>query len=198
MSDGWTDGVVVVEPRSADRRVEAPRTVTGATVVLGVGSPLMGDDGLGVSVVEELRKRRREDGEVVFLDGGTWGMQVLPYIELADRLLIIDAVKVGGEPGSLVRLEGDAVPRHLHQKLSPHQIELAEVLAVAQLRGLLPAELVALGIEPARIELHEGLSDPVRGTVPELIEAVEAQLAAWGTPSARTAPRSPREALADA
>lgn len=166
------------------------------TVVLGVGSPLMGDDGLGVSVVDELREARPRDPDIAFLDGGTWGMQVLPFIEQAERLLIVDAVKAGAEPGTLIRLQGDEVPRHLHQKLSPHQIELGEVLAVAQLRGLLPGDLVVLGIEPARIELHEGLSDPVRGTVPELLEAVEAQLVVWGHASpvvARAEPGSERE-----
>lgn len=190
MSDGWADVTAVKDSRTVDGRMGAPGEAPSSTVVLGVGSPLMGDDGLGVSVVDELRAARPDDPGVAVLDGGTWGMQILPFIEEAERLLIIDAVKVGAEPGSLIRLEGDEVPRHLRQKLSPHQIELGEVLAVAQLRGLLPAELVALGIEPARIELHEGLSDPVRRRVPELLAAVEEQLAAWG--------HSPREALADA
>ena len=59
--------------------------IDGETVVLGVGSPLMGDDGLGVQVVETLRHRWAPDPGLVFLDGGTWGMRVLPYIEVARR-----------------------------------------------------------------------------------------------------------------
>lgn len=153
------------------------------TVVLGVGSTLMGDDGLGVRAVEALRARWPGDEDVVLLDGGTWGMQILPYIEAAERLLIVDAVKAGGEPGTLVRLDDDAIPRHLRQKLSPHQIELSEVLAVAQLRGAFPAEAVVLGIEPERIELHDGLSERVQAGLPVLMEAMERQLAAWGHPA---------------
>jgi len=140
----------------------------------------MGDDGLGVSVVQTVKTRWGPDPGLAFLDGGTWGMQVLPFIEEADRLLIIDAIKAGEEAGSLVRLEDEEIPRHLHQKLSPHQIDLGEVLALAQLRGTFPARAVALGIEPDRIELHEGFSDVVERSVPGLVAAVVAQLVAWG------------------
>jgi hydrogenase maturation protease len=150
------------------------------TVVLGVGSPLMGDDGLGVEVVETLRHMWAPDPDLVFLDGGTWGMRVLPYIESARRLLLLDVIRDGQEPGALIRLERDELPRHLKQKLSPHQIDLSEVLALAELRGTFPEDAVALGIEPEVVELHDGLSETVKATVPELIEAVRDQLEAWG------------------
>lgn len=156
------------------------RSETPRTVVLGVGSPLMGDDGLGVAVVAEMRQDWEQDPALTFVDGGTWGMSILPSIETADRLLIVDAITGGGAPGALVRLDDDEIPRHLRQKLSPHQIELGEVLAVAQLRGTFPSEAVALGIEPARIELHDGLSEVVRAAVPGLVDAIESQLEAWG------------------
>jgi hydrogenase maturation protease len=150
------------------------------TVVLGVGSPLMGDDGLGVAVVERLRATWEGDDTLTLLDGGTWGMRVLPLIESARRLLIVDAIRNGERPGSLIRLDGSQIPRHLHQKLSPHQIELGEVLAVAELRSTIPAELVALGIEPETIELRDRLSETVERSVPGLLRAIDAQLQVWG------------------
>jgi len=150
------------------------------TVVLGVGSPLMGDDGLGVGVVEMLRERWSGDPGLTFLDGGTWGMRVLPYIEDARRLLLLDVIRAGREPGTVVRLERDELPRHLHHKLSPHQIDLAEVLALAELRGSFPDEAVALGVEPAEVALRDGLSSVVEAAVPALVEAVRTQLEAWG------------------
>jgi len=101
--------------------------IEAETVVLGVGSPLMGDDGLGGDAVERLRERWDDDPAVAFLDGGTWGMRVLPFIEGARRLLLIDVIRRGGSPGTLVRLERAEIPRHLHHKLSPHQIDLGEV-----------------------------------------------------------------------
>ena len=146
--------------------------IDAETIVLGVGSPLMGVHALG--------ERWTESPELQFLDGGVWGMLVLPYIESASKLLLIDVIRDGRDPGTLIRLERDEIPRHLRTKLSPHQIDLSEVLALAELRGTYPAEAVALGIEPERVEVYEGLSAPVRDTVPSLMEAVERQLADWG------------------
>ena len=172
---------------------------SAGTVVLGVGSPLMGDDGIGVAVVEMLRERWDGDDGLALLDGGTWGMQVLPAIEDAERLLIVDAIQAGARPGTVVRLDGEEIPRHLRMKMSPHQIELGEVLAVAELRGHFPGQAVALGIQPARIELHEGFSDVVDASLPALIGAIEAQLTAWGhrattASNHEPAPRSETEA----
>ncbi len=150
------------------------------TVVLGVGSPLMGDDGLGVAVVDMMRERWDSVPDVALLDGGTWGMRVLPFIETAERLLIVDAIINGGEPAELVRLEKDEIPRHLRKKVSPHQIELGEVLAVAELRGMFPGEAVALGVEPVSIELRDGLSERVTAAVPALLAEIETQLVRWG------------------
>jgi hydrogenase maturation protease len=162
------------------------------TVVLGAGSPLMGDDGLGPEVVQAMVDRWAESPTLRFLDGGVWGMRLLPYIEEADRLVVVDAIRAGAEPGALVRLERHEIPRHLHAKLSPHQIDLGEVFAVAELRGHFPAEAVAIGIEPEIVQAYVPLSDVVRASVPELIEAVEQQLEAWGHEL------QPREAFAGA
>jgi hydrogenase maturation protease len=159
------------------------------TVVLGAGSPLMGDDGLGVEVVEALSDRWAERATLRFLDGGVWGMRLLPFIEEADRLIVVDAIRAGAEPGALVRLERHEIPRHLNAKLSPHQIDLGEVFAVAELRGHFPPEAVAIGIEPETVQAYVPLSAVVRASVPELIEAVERQLEEWGHEL------QPREAL---
>jgi len=157
----------------------SPTTDVG-TVVLGAGSPLLGDDGLGVEVVATLSRRWSEGPTLSFLDGGVWGMRLLPHIEDARRLLVVDAIRSGAAPGTLVRLEREEIPRHLRGKLSTHQVDLGEVFAVAELRGHFPAEAVALGIEPERFEEFEQLSPAVRATVPHLIEAIERQLADWG------------------
>ncbi len=112
----------------------------GRTVVLGVGNPLMGDDGLGLAALESLRHGWRLPPTVELVDGGTWGLTLLPAIEAADRLLLIDAIDTGGAPpGTLHQLERDAIPRHLATKLSPHEVDLREVLALAELRGNAPA-----------------------------------------------------------
>lgn len=149
-------------------------------MVIGVGSPLMGDDGLGVVAVELLRRALGDVDAVALLDGGTWGMQLLPEIEDADRLLVLDAIYDGQAPGTVIRLEKSELPRLLFQKVSPHQIDLREVFAVAELKGTFPRQAVALGVQPEAVELHEGLSPAVEAAVPELLEAAVAQLRSWG------------------
>ncbi len=150
------------------------------TVVLGAGSLLMGDDGVGVEAVHVLSERWAESPTLRFLDGGVWGMRLLPAIEEADRLIVIDAIRAGAEPGALVRLSRHEIPRHTNAKLSPHQIDLGEVFAVAELRGKFPPEAVAIGVEPERVEAYVPLSPQVRACLPELVETVERQLQAWG------------------
>jgi hydrogenase maturation protease len=107
-------------------------------------------------------------------------MNLLPLIETADRLLILDAIQAGIEPGAPVRLDRQELPRVLAHKLSPHQIDLKEVLALAELRGHLPAEALALGIQPETIELDDRLSSPVAAGLPLLLERAVACLRDWG------------------
>lgn len=157
-----------------------------SVLVLCVGSSLMGDDGVGLAVLERLRDGWTLDGAEL-VDGGTWGMNVLPAIESAERLLLVDAIRAGKEPGAVVRLDGDEIPRFFATKLSPHQIDLKEVLALAELRGTLP-EVVALGVEPGRVELSTELSPEVEGALPELVRRAVAVLRGWGVAVGEAAP----------
>lgn len=150
------------------------------TIVIGVGSPLMGDDGIGLVALEALRSGWSFEPELELMDGGTWGMNLLPFIESASRVLLLDAVHAGCDPGEVVRLEGDAIPRFFATKLSPHQIDLKEVLALAELRGTLPDDLVVLGLEPAVIEMSSSLSEPVQKAMPGLLARILEQLERWG------------------
>ncbi len=156
-----------------------PRGTPGA-LVIGLGNPLMGDDGLGIAALELLRARWTFEPAVELVDGGTWGMNLLPLIETASRVLFLDAINLSVAPGQLLIVEGDQLPRALATKLSPHQIDLREVLAVAELRGTLPAEFVVLGLQPETIELHDGLSQPLRDNLSALLTATRARLSGWG------------------
>lgn len=157
-----------------------PTTPEAGTLVLGCGNPIMADDGLGIAVLERLERGWRIPASVQLMDGGTWGVNLLPAIETADRLLLLDAVRAGRAPGTLVTLTGAELPRFFAHKLSPHQIDLREVLALAELRGTVPASIVALGAEPELVDLRDGLSPSVAAGVGELARRAAAQLMAWG------------------
>jgi hydrogenase maturation protease len=151
-------------------------------VVIGLGNPLMGDDGLGLAVLDELRTGYSLPPDVELVDGGTWGMNLLPVIEDADELILIDAIDAAEKPGTLVRLEHSYLPRYLATKISPHQVDLRDVLALAELRGTLPADTVALGLQPESVELRNSLSDVLRCRVAILADAVVQELARRGHP----------------
>ncbi|HXG97936.1 MAG TPA: HyaD/HybD family hydrogenase maturation endopeptidase [Gemmatimonadales bacterium] len=152
-------------------------------VVIGLGNPLMGDDGLGLAALDELRTGYALPPEVELVDGGTWGMNLLPVIEDAGELILIDAIDVGAAPGTFVRLEHARLPRYLATKISPHQVDVRDVLALAELRGTLPADTVALGLQPDSVELRNSLSDVVRCRVDTLARAVVEELARRGHPA---------------
>jgi hydrogenase maturation protease len=150
------------------------------TVVIGVGNPLMGDDGLGIEALELLRSGWTIEPHVELLDGGTWGLNLLPQVEAARRVLFIDAIDSGEDPGTLVELERQEIPRFLARKLSPHQIDVKEVLALAELRGTLPEELAAVGLQPASVEMRAALSPVLAARLGELVACVIRRLEAWG------------------
>ena len=152
-------------------------------VVIGLGNPLMGDDGLGLVVLDELRTGYAMPPEVELVDGGTWGMNLLPVIEDADELILIDAIDVGAAPGTPVKLERYALPRYLATKISPHQVDLRDVLALAELRGTLPPNTVAFGLQPDSIELRNSLSDRLRCGVDTLAATVVQELQRRGYPA---------------
>ena len=149
-------------------------------LVLGLGNMLMSDDSIGVRAVQRLQQDYRTPAGVTILDGGTLGLDLLPYIEAADELLIIDALEMQAEPGSLFRLEGEAVPRAFASKLSVHQMGLQDLLAVAELQGYAPQKLVVHGIQAGSIEMKLELSPAVAASMDELNDAIINELRDWG------------------
>lgn len=150
------------------------------TVVIGLGNTLMGDDGLGVAAVARLSDEWILPPNVELVFGDNWGLALLPAIEDAGRVLLVDAIDAGVAPGSDVRIERNALPRYFSTKLSPHQVDLREVLALAEIRGRLPAEIVAIGLQPACISWAQGLSEVVADGLDRLVGCVIDQLRRWG------------------
>ena len=151
-----------------------------SVLVLGLGNLLMSDDSIGVRAVQRLQHDYRVPEGVTLLDGGTLGLDLLPYIELADSLLIIDALEMQAAPGSLFRLEGDEVPRAFASKLSVHQMGLQDLLAVAELQGYAPHKLVVHGIQAGSIEMKLELSTAVAEAMESLNSAIINELIDWG------------------
>ena len=149
-------------------------------LVLGIGNLLMTDDGVGVRLVQQLADEFRIAEGVLLLDGGTLGLDLLPYLEGVERLLVIDAVETGQQPGTIVRLRGEEIPLALATKVSPHQMGLKDLLTVADLQGNVPGEMVLWGVQPASTEMELALSPQVAEVMPALRGKVLQELQAWG------------------
>ena len=156
------------------------------TLVLGLGNILLRDEGVGVRVVERLLEQYAFPEGVRVMDGGTLGLDLLPFLEEASRLLVIDAVQARKPPGTLVRLVGDEIPIFLDaSKVSPHQEGLQDLLAVAVLKGYLPDEVVFWGAQITSLGVGLDLSEAVAEQVDALAEKVLAELAQWGIDAQR-------------
>lgn len=150
------------------------------TLVLGVGNVLLSDEGIGIKAVEELKRRYSFNTEVGLLDGGTLGLDLLYFLEGTDRLLIIDAVLGGKPPGFIYKFRGDEVKTYFRRKVSAHEIGIQEVLAVAEITGRYPKEIVVIGMEPESLDISLELSHTVRNNFDKLLNEVLDQLREWG------------------
>lgn len=149
-------------------------------LVMGVGSILMMDEGIGIRAIEELKRRYRFPNNVELLDGGTAGIELLSYISGKDYLVIIDAIRGGHPPGTVLKIEGEDAPAKFMTRISPHQLGISDLLAAATLTDEIPKQLVLFGIEPKEIKMGIGLSDEVRAGLDRLLEVVVEDLRRTG------------------
>lgn len=157
-----------------------------SVLVLGLGNILLQDEGVGVRVVERLLSDYVFPDNVLVLDGGTLGLDLLPYIEDAQYVAIVDAVEMNRAPGSLVRLENGEIPAFVTQKLSPHQLGLQDMMALTKLRGHSPEQVVLWGIQGASFEVSLELTPAIAAQVQVLAENVLQELNRWGVNAVRT------------
>jgi hydrogenase maturation protease len=146
-------------------------------LVLGVGNLLLGDEGVGVHVAQRMMTIKMPP-EVRVVEGGTDGFGLVNVITEADRMILIDAVKGGGQPGSIYRFEIEDCPPYPDIfKTSVHQISILEVINLSSLIGSTPRTTI-IGIEPACMEMGMELSPAVAAKVPRIIEMIKEEVEA--------------------
>jgi len=144
------------------------------TAVLGIGNLLLADEGVGVHAVRALAAAGAPR-ECEIVEVGTALLDALPAIERAERLVVVDAMRGGGVPGTVYRLDGAHLERN-RCLASLHGFDLTSVLALAG-RETAP-DIVIFGVEPGLIDWSLELSAPVREALPALLAAVRGALAA--------------------
>jgi len=155
------------------------------TVVLGLGNVLHADDGAGAQVIKRLREDARVPRDVSLIEGGTLGLELLPYVWDCSRLIVIDAVEVGQAAGTLVRMSGEEL-NSLPGNSNVHQLGVSDLLVALRMMAQRQPAVVLLGVQPGNTDWSTELSPAVAEEIDALAEAeirelrqkVQAELAA--------------------
>lgn len=152
-----------------------PLSGTGApyaTVILGVGNTLRGDDGLGPKVIDWLSEQDLPQ-DVALVDGGTSGLAIVSQMMGQRRAIIVDAADMHGAPGEWRRFSPDSVRFKTNDTtFSLHFAGLTEALTLAAALKVLPEEVIIYGVQPACIDWMSELSAEVQAVVPVVGQAV--------------------------
>ena len=152
--------------------------------ILGLGNILMTDEGVGVHTVNEFERRYEVPDYVEIVDGGTAGLDLIPFIEGREKVLMVDAVNFDREPGYINILENDAIPIRLTQKASMHHLGLMDVLCIVRMSGNIPRNMCIIGIQPKSLELGLDMTPEIWDKKDVLIERIVSKLQEWNIPCA--------------
>jgi len=150
-----------------------------SVAILGLGNILLSDEGVGVHIINKIRKECSFPPEVEIIDGGTLGLDLLLYFEKHSRILIIDAVDFKKEPGYIGILNVDDILKPFSKKLSVHHIGLPDILFASQLMGIKSVAVVIIGVQPKSIEVGLDMTDEVKNKIPVLMELIKVILENW-------------------
>ena len=143
------------------------------TLVLGLGNPILGDDGIGLRVAEAVRASLPQGADIE-VDTNYWGgLRLMERLVGYERAVVVDAICTGEHaPGTLLRLGPDDLPTR--RTAAAHDVTLPTALRLAAEMGLaMPSEIVILGIETQNIlDFGEELSPAVAAAIPAAVRAV--------------------------
>jgi hydrogenase maturation protease len=141
------------------------------TVIIGVGNVLLKDEGIGVHVVRALQEMSLASADVEVVDGGT-SPDALDRAEGADKLIVVDAARGGGEPGTVYRFRPDDVSEEPKLLTSLHDLGLLDSLKMMRLVGNPPRETVIIAVEPAEVDWGLELTSALKEKLPAIVRLV--------------------------
>ena len=154
----------------------APRVL-----VLGIGNILLSDEGVGVHVINRFQEPFTIPDGVEVIDGGTMGLDLVPYFEGKTHVFVVDAICADGQaPGKIRRFSGSDVMAMLGERISPHQIGLSDLLACTAVGSQLPEHIVLLGIVPESLDTGLEMTATIQPKVDVLVGLLRDELEASG------------------
>lgn len=151
-------------------------------LVFGIGNSLLSDDGIGVHVVEALKRDipLGEQHEIAFRDGGTLGLSLLPEVENTRAVIVIDAADIGAAPGTVRTFEGASMDAQLRgKKRTAHEVAIADLMSAARFAGYLPEKRALIAVQPGSTDWGLTPSAPVSDAIPDACDAVRRLIAQW-------------------
>lgn len=146
------------------------------TLVLALGNPLRGDDGIGAAVLAALAEKPLPE-QVTLLDGGTPGLETALLLQGYARAIILDAAAMDRAPGDWQRFAPQAAQlQGADLRGTLHSAGLAEALILGEALGILPPDIIIYGVQPTSIGWEAGLSAPVAAAIPAVCASVLAEL----------------------
>ncbi|MDH3870909.1 MAG: HyaD/HybD family hydrogenase maturation endopeptidase [Gammaproteobacteria bacterium] len=152
------------------------------TLILGIGNALLSDEGAGIHALDYLHEHYSDLPDVALLDGGTLSFTLLPYIEAAENLIVVDAAELGAAPGTVKIFRGEAMDRFAGMpRRSVHEVSLADLLDICHLTGTLPGRRALVAVQPQLIDWGAQLSTPVVAALPGIARQVADLVGQWAT-----------------
>lgn len=154
-------------------------------LVLGLGNTLLGDDGLGPALIEQLlQEQERWKDRIEFLDGGTQGLALLGPLSGREAIIIVDALATGAPPGTTRILNvSEIFQMGVNRANTSHEGNASELLAVAKVLDELPDHVFVVAVEPQNIATGYGLSESARRALPIAANRVRYLLTELSYPS---------------
>lgn len=142
-------------------------------LIAGIGSVLLGDDGIGPYVVRSLEANYVFDEDVEIEDLGTPALDLIDHIAGLDGLIVVDAVENGKEAGTVTLYRKPELTQQApSMRLDPHSPALSDALWAAEFYGSAPREVLLVGVSAGSFEGGCELSEPVRASVEQVIREV--------------------------
>jgi hydrogenase maturation protease len=146
--------------------------------VMGVGNILMQDEGIGVHTIKNLEKYIFHP-HIDLIDGGNMGMDLLPFFDEYDKMIIVDAVDFEKKPGFIDTIENSDILALFTTKMSLHHLGLKDVLSYAKLLDQTPEDLCLVGIQPEKMEMEMQLSATINSQLDKMTNLVLQKLETW-------------------
>ena len=144
------------------------------TVILGIGNILLKDDGVGVHVIKQLENENLPS-TIELVDGGTSTLDTLGFFLDYKKVIIVDCLRAGLEPGTIYKITPEDIKSHKKENLSIHDVQILDVVNMANMMNKFP-EVVIFGIEPEEITLNLEMTETMISKIPEIIYNIKREL----------------------